>query len=209
MRRFEDILGSAQAEVVAIIDRSDPAYIQKTLDTRNPGGAIQAGSKFLDTIGVDDLKGAPWEPLYHPAIKPPAVAFTAPIPGKLGIVEIDKLDDDIPVRFQLSHGGTGGKSGKSAEVVATYGDDLLIVDNTTLIAGPSENGLVVWTFHPGDPAPAFDEITLEQIAGIFPSLRATVADARDLGFRFVKRVDDMGLTEAAHRWGVLAGILRG
>lgn len=201
-----EALAPSQVDVAQIIDDTDPAYLQKTLDTRNPGGGIQAGSQFLTRLSVEDLKSAEWTPLEHSAIKPPAIAFTAPIPGKLGITEIDNLDDAAPVRFQLSHGGTGGKSGKSAEVVSVFPDDLLQVDNTTLIAGPSGDKTVVWTFHPGDPAPPFNEITLESIEDLYPTLTATVADAKKLGFRFVKKVDSLGLLESLSRWKTLARI---
>ena len=89
-----------------IFDNTDPAYIEKTLATRNPGGAIQAGSVFIEPQTFESLRGAPWQPLSSSAIKPPAIAFTAPIRGILGIVPADKLAPATPVKFQLSHGGT-------------------------------------------------------------------------------------------------------
>jgi hypothetical protein len=182
-------------DVAQIIDDTDPAYLQKTLDTRNPGGSLQAGSQFLTPMTVEDLKSAEWIPLSHPAVKSPAIAFTAQIPGKLGITEIDNLDDDAPVKFQLSHGGTGGKSGRSAEVVSTFSDALLRVDNTTLIAGPSGDKTVVWTFHPGDPSPPFNEITIDDVRELYPDMLATAREARELGFNFVKKVDSLGINE--------------
>lgn len=184
----------------AIIDNTDPTYIEKTLATRNPSGAIQAGSVFLSPQTVESLKAADWEPFNHPAIQSPAIAFTAPIPGRLGVVPSSELPGTLPVRFQLSHGGKGGKSGTAAEVVAAFDASLGEVDSTTLIAGPDRQDpqkYVVWTFHPGDPSPQADEISIDSIKEEFPDLRATVADARRLGFNFIKRVDR--LSESNYR----------
>jgi len=183
-----------RADVSQIIDNTDPAYLQKTLDTRNPGGGIQAGSVFLSPQTPDSLKSADWTPLHSSAINPPGIAFTAPIPGILGITPIDVLPPGTPVRFQLSHGGAGGKSGVSMEVVAQFNASLSRVDNTTLIAGPSRTDpdkYVVWTFHPGDPSPMGQEITQSTVLSHFPDSRGTVEDAIDLGFNFVKRVESL------------------
>lgn len=208
-------------EVAAIIDNTDPAYIKKTLDTRNPGSPSQAGSSFLETITPEDLKSADWEPLWDPNIKSPAIAFTAKIPGKLGIISIRKLSDNEPVVFQLAHGGTGGKSGDSAEVVSVFSDEFLLVDNTTLIAGPVGEKIAVWTFHPGDPFPPFSDILMTDLRQKYDPvnpgdpkspLLATVKDAKAEGFNFVKRVESLPAAapqenEFYHRWQRLAGIL--
>jgi len=214
-------VSDASEEVAAIIDNTDPAYIQKTLDMRNPGGQIQAGSKFLDVMSIEDLKSADWEPLQDPNIKAPAIAFTASIPGKLGIVSIDNLADDQPVAFQLAHGGTGGKTGDSAELVAAFPDELLFVENTTLIAGPHNGKTVVWTFHPGDPSPPFNDILMTDLRQRYrpvnpedprSPLIATIGDAKAEGFNFVKRVESLPgaiqMNEFYRRWSRLAGRLR-
>ena len=139
----------------------------------------------------ESLRNAPWKPLYHESIKPPAIAFTAPISGVLGIVPAEDLSPGTPVKFQLSHGGTGGKSGRSAEVVAQFNSSVGAVSETTLIAGPGTDGkgYVVWTFHPGDPFPQSAEITMESVLEKFPDGRGTVRDAIELGFKFIKRVE--------------------
>lgn len=202
-------------DVAEIIDNTPEDYLEKTLRTRNPGGSIQAGSVFQDPQTKESLKSAKWSPLNHPAIKSPAVAFTAQILGTLGVVPAEDLPPETPVKFQLSHGGSGGKSGKAAEVVAQFDASLGGVDNTTLITGPSKEDpkkFVVWTFHPGDPSPQADEIGLETVKEKFPELRATVGDAIELGFNFVKRVDRLPETARprggllVERWQRLAGI---
>lgn len=186
---------SSPTDVSQIIDNTDPAYLQKTLDTRNPGGGIQAGSVFQSPQTAESLKGADWSPLNSSAINPPAIAFTAQIPGVLGITPIDALPPGTPVRFQLSHGGTGGKSGSAMEVIAQFDSSLSRVDNTTLIAGPSRDDpskYVVWTFHPGDPSPMGKEISQSTVLEQFPDGKGTVKDAKSLGFNFVKRVETLG-----------------
>jgi hypothetical protein len=206
---------SSPTDVSQIIDNTDPAYLQKTLDTRNPGGGIQAGSVFQSPQTAESLKSASWSPLQSSAINPPGIAFTAQIPGTLGITPIDALPPGTPVRFQLSHGGSGGKSGVSMEVVAQFDSSLSAVESTTLIAGPSRDDpskYVVWTFHPGDPSPMGKEITQSVVQEQFPDGRGTVEDAKSLGFNFVKRVETLGesrksrhpLTERVLR---LAGLL--
>jgi hypothetical protein len=188
----EEIESEERNNIVSeIIDNTDPQYVEKTLSTRNPTGALQAGSVFDETQTAESLKSANWMPLNSPAIKSPAIAFTANIPGKLGIVPIERISDDTPVKFQLSHGGTGGKSGKAIEVVSNFDANLARVNTTTLIAGPDQtdpNKYVMWTFHPGDPSPLSAEITEDIVKQKFPDMRGTVADAKGLGFNFVKRV---------------------
>ena len=191
-------------DVAQIIDNTDHAYLQKTLDTRNPGGGIQAGSVFQSPQTAESLKSASWSPLQSSAINPPGIAFTAQIPGTLGVTPIDALPPGTPVRFQLSHGGAGGKSGVSMEVVAQFDSSLSAVESTTLIAGPSRDDpskYVVWTFHPGDPSPMGKEITQSTVLKHFPDSRGTVEDAIDLGFNFVKRV---GTLSESHRRQIFA-----
>jgi len=192
-RRFinedDSLVKAGNQEVEEIFNRSDKAYLEKTLRTRNPGSSIQAGSVFEDEQTVDSLMNAKWVPLANENIKPPAVAFTAQIPGKLGYVPIENLADNLPVRFQLSHGGAGGKSGDAAEVVAVFNDSVARVENTTLICGPGEGGLVVWTFHPGDPGAQGAEISMKGIMESEPPVEMTIAGAKELGFMNVKRVE--------------------
>ncbi len=190
---IRETVGGPAGDVAAIFDNTDPAYIEKTLATRNPGGAIQAGSVFLEPQTLESLRGAAWKPLSHEAIKPPAIAYTAPIKGVLGVVPASRLPPETPVKFQLSHGGTGGKSGRAAEAVASFNSNLGAVPNTTLIAGPAKEGggHVVWTFHPGDPSPMGAEITMDEVLEKFPGGRGTVADAVGFGFNFIKRVETL------------------
>ena len=85
-------------------------------------------------------------------------------------------------------------------MVAQFDSTVGAVPNTTLIAGPKEGGgYTVWTFHPGDPAPMGVEITMDTVLERFPTGLATVADAIELGFNFVKRVDRIAESRAVKK----------
>lgn len=178
----------ASDKVKAIFNNSDQAYIEKTLQTRNPGSSIQAGSVFSSAQTLESLLSADWEEYFHPNINSPAVAFKANIPGKLGVIELKTLPLDMPVKFQASHAGAVGDL---AEVVADYNESMLDVEHTTLIAGPGgkdPNELTVWTFFPGDPTPKPEQIPLSTLIEKYPSGEATVKDAIAEGFVFVKKM---------------------
>lgn len=211
---IKEATASEGLNVSEIIENTPKEYLEKTLSTRNPGGSIQAGSVFLEPQTAESLSSADWKKINHEAVKSPAVAFTASIPGVLGIVPIENLSDSTPVKFQLSHGGKGGKSGNATEVVAQFDKSLGKVDSTTLIAGPTDDDpkkYEVWTFHPGDPVAQSDEININDVKKKYPEGKATVADSKKLGFKFVKRVESLSEARSAYalveRWQRLAGIL--
>ena len=54
---IESIEGAGAQSPSQIFDNSDPAYIEKTLATRNPGGSIQAGSVFKQPQTFESLRG--------------------------------------------------------------------------------------------------------------------------------------------------------
>ena len=108
------------------------------------------------------------------------------------------------MRFQPAHGGKvtvkdegSPKFGQQlAEVVTDIPAGNRSVEHTTLILGPSQddsNKLRVWTFFPGDPTPKFPDITMEDVRSAFSSQEegviATVADAKKMGYKFVKHVE--------------------
>jgi len=184
---------------------TDPDYLKKSVEQRNPGPAA-AGSIFLQQTSVEDLMSAAWSPYNHPDIQRPAIGFKAPIPGILGIAKAKTLPLDQLVRFQPAHGGKvtvkdekSPKFGQQlAEVVTPIPGTNRKVAHTTLILGPSKedpNKLTMWTFFPGDPTPKFPDITMDDIRKKFNSdeetISATVADAIKLNYNFVKHVDKL------------------
>ena len=94
--------------VAAAIDNTPPDYMERSLAQRSPGPAA-AGSTFLEKQTPESLKEADWKPLSHnaEAVKSPAVAFEADIPGKLGAADINDYPDNMEAVIQPAHGGKG------------------------------------------------------------------------------------------------------
>ena len=83
-----------------------------------------------------------------------------------------------------------------AEVVTDIPAGNRGVDHTTLILGPlseEPDKLRVWTFFPGDPTPKFPDITMDDVRSELHSeeetIVATVADAKKMGYAFVKHAE--------------------
>ena len=189
-KKESDIIGEEEEKSVVVdaIDNTDPEYIKKSLEQRNPSSQ-SAGSTFLTSVSIDDLKTADWQPYNHPNINSPAIAYKADIPGKLGIAELKLLPSDLRVKFQPAHKGAT----EGVEVVAEIPQRSLVVDHTTLILGPSKddpNKLVVWTFFPGDPTSQSEPIMMDKVREVVGGegdiAYGTVADAINIGFNFAK-----------------------
>jgi hypothetical protein len=207
LERWNQFVNEAETgdSVRQAFQNTDPGYLETSIKQRNPGPAA-AGSTFSSPISVEELTNADWQPYDHPNISKPAIGFSAPIPGILGIAEIKDLPVDQPVRFQPAHGGKvtvrdeeSPKFGQQlAEVVTQIPEGNRQVDHTTLILGPTKEDpeqLTMWTFFPGDPTPKFPDITMDDIRSTFNSeeetISATVADAIKMGYSFVKHVDEI------------------
>lgn len=202
-KKESDIIGEDEEKSVVVdaIDNTDSEYIKKSLEQRNPSSQ-SAGSTFLTSVSIDDLKTADWKPYNHPNIKSPAIAYKADIPGKLGIAELKLLPSDLRVKFQPAHKGAA----EGVEVVAEIPQRSLVVDHTTLILGPSKddpNKLVVWTFFPGDPTSQSEPIMMnkvrEVVGGEGDVAYGTVADAINIGFNFAKNGSVENLSESIVR----------
>jgi len=168
-------------------EKGNPEYFERTLAQRaglRPDGTVNsesAGSIYPNTT-PEKLKEmiltAEWTSYEHPAIMPGCLAFKAPIPGRLGLIELATLPADTVVILD-DRKGTGRAS---ATVKGAIGPE---VDYTIAILGPNkETGAFdLWTFHPGDPvAPS-----LVAVAGRHAE-EITVAKARELGFDLAKIV---------------------
>lgn len=139
--------------VIAAIARTATApalseHWRGLLASRVPGPGA-SGSVFGDVADggelVERLGAARWEPLDHPDVRAPAVAFwTRDLVGRLGVVDLATLPPDAVVTLREAH-ATGYLA---AEV---WGDVGAESDGATIILGPDVAGEVVWTFHPGLP----------------------------------------------------------
>jgi len=184
-------------------DNTDPSYLQKSLEQRNPG-PNSAGSTFLIALGIDDLKYADWKPANDPDIKSPAIGFRANIQGLMGIAELSSLPTTQRVIVQPAHKGQslvkeGPYTGTpAAECAAVIPDSNRKVEFTTLILGPDRNDpnkLVVWTFFPGPAGAKFPDIAMVEVQEKFGvsdgPVEMSVIEAEGLGFHYCKHVNSI------------------
>ena len=142
--------GSSADTVRDAIERTmDMPHFKNTFLMRNPG-ADSEGSIFNEPQTPESLMAAEWKEFSHPAIQAPAVGYSAPISGSMNLIKLDTLDPQTPVRMELGHKGeteyvTALLSPADVRQKGTP------VDHTVILLGPSDDGLIVWTFHPGDP----------------------------------------------------------
>jgi hypothetical protein len=191
-------------DITTTFDNTDIEYMESSLQQRNPGPK-SAGSTFSSLVTFDDLKFADWQPSKDPAIKSPALGYTAAIPGLLGIAKLDTLSLNKKVVLQPAHKGKakikeGPDAGKvPAECATNLSDsDRQSVDFTTLIIGPNKEGKhVVYTFFPGPATFKFKEIPIDRIKdqlGYPPETErivVTVKEAIALGYNYCKNTPDI------------------
>jgi hypothetical protein len=200
-RKMKKLLKESQSTktnpVIEAFENTTDDYLQKTLETRNPPGT---GSEFTRPMTIQELKNAKWTPLNHSGIRAPSIAYTANIPGRIGVIDINKLPDQTLVKIQLSHNGTGGKTGKAAEAVARFDTSLTYANTTCVILGPALPGyfkhsadkFMVYTFHPGKPLGITQKVNIDKISrALEGNMITTVEIAKKLGFAFVKQVNNL------------------
>jgi len=177
----EELGASNASRIVSdAIERSiGMPHYEATFLTRNPGDEAE-GSVFLEAQTSDSLKAAVWQPFGHKDIKAPAQGYEANIPGTFGLVELKKLDSEVPIKMVLGHKGEEpfvtalvDKSNVSSELTEK--------DFTVILLGPGEDGLIVWTFFPGPPIVPSSTTPSEETDSV-----RTVADAIAIGFDYAK-----------------------
>ena len=124
-----------------------PGYFEKTVAQRAGLEEAAAGS-IVEEVNATQLEqmllAAEWESYSHPAVMSGCEAFWAPIPGRLGIVDLRSLPTDAIVR--LDDRKDTGKV--SAVVSGVRGEKRGF---TVLILGTEQGEEVIFTFHPGEP----------------------------------------------------------
>jgi hypothetical protein len=181
----EAVESEASSIVAEAIDRSvGMPHFEKTFLTRNPGGEAE-GSTFFEPQDAESLKAAVWRPYPHPDIKAPAQGFKADITGTFGLVKLKDLEPDTPIKMVLGHKGEALEGEEPFVTVLIDGtdvpSDLTRAEFTTILLGPGEGGLIVWTFFPGPPiAPSTMTPSAETEAV------KVAADAIALGFDYAK-----------------------
>ncbi len=127
--------------------RVAPGYFEKTLAQRAELSGQAAGSLY-EGISTEELEhkllSAEWESYSHEAVTPGCSAFKAPLPGRLGVVDLHGLPLDSVVTLD----DRKNTAKVSAVVSGVRGE---IVDFTVLILGLEQGEEVIFTLHPGDP----------------------------------------------------------
>lgn len=165
---------------IANIARLAGEYWAKTLAQRAGANPLAAGSIY-DGATAEDVermvRSAAWEPYSHPAVMADCTAFRAQLPGRMGIVELSKLDPATPVVLD-DRKGTGAVS---ATVKGVRGE---VTDFSVLILGKEQGEEVIFTFHPGDPVRPSQVKTEPGLHG----KQVTVEEAMKLGLLTAKIV---------------------
>lgn len=162
--------------IAAAFGATDPEYLARCIEQRQPG-AGGAGSRFLSTLTLDELRGAAWVEYAHGAIQAPATGFRAPIKGRLGIVRLSDLDPQAEVVLDDRK-----VTGQVTPIVeGALGPE---VDFTVLLIGPGRDGKeVIWTFFPGEP---INPSSLPAEGDTAHGTKVSVARALELGLEWAK-----------------------
>lgn len=150
------------------------------------------GSRYPETTPEaleDAIKQADWEGFVHDNVAPTCAAFMAALPGRLGMIPMEKLPDGAPV-YLLDFKGTG-----QWDLVAAGGAVGPKVAYSSIILGMEGDEEVVYTIHPGEPAP-FNPVTSDKLGpnllsrqtdfGRGKRIDLMLSEANELGFAFAK-----------------------
>lgn len=168
-------------DAITNLKEMDPEYYEKCLSQRLSNGKGST-TNFNNIADLEDvLLAANWKEYKHPNITPDCIgAITTDIDGYMGMLDLDKLDEDTDC-ILIDPKNTGHLS------LATYASAKdCYVDYTVLIIGEENGFKVMYTFHPGEP---LKPSTLSDGNNEF-NLKAgdhlTAKEALELGFKHVK-----------------------
>lgn len=155
-----------------------PGYFENTVRNRLSGGIGSIYDQFETSEELEKaLLSADWEETTHPSVLAGCRVFKANLPGRLGIIEIDTLPDDVELIADDSK-STGNVAMTVKGVRGT------VVPETYLIIGKEKDVDVVYTFHPGEPVKPSIVSTSTVNHGSVVSKR----EAKKLGFDLAKIV---------------------
>jgi len=159
-------------EVINTTENKLTAHWDGTLSMRLPNSGLGSIYPQFDTKEAlkEALLNEKWVKYSHPAISG-AVGFKAELPGEVGMISLDDLDDDCEVRL-VDPKQTGFLS------AVVDGDNYETSSFTIMILGENDGDLVVFTFHPGEP--------VERSAITGKERTVTVSQAREIGFGLAK-----------------------
>jgi hypothetical protein len=168
-------LSGARLRLQAAFDATPVEHQAGVLAQRNPGLRSQ-GSTFLTPVTWEALAAADWERYEHAEVAPGCQAWKALIPGFLGVMSLDALPPGSQLYLRDGH-ATG-----FVEAVYEAPEGARVpVEYTTAIVGTHEGVEMVFTVFPGDPVKPSSLPAAEH-----KGREVTLAEARALGFRYVK-----------------------
>lgn len=180
--------------LLAAIKGTPEGYLQQVLNSRNPFHPDQKGSAWTMPWSLQNLlNGLEYEVIeefvpegggFIPRADRPCRYFRVSIPGHLGVISLASLAPDTRVQI-MDPKGTCGSPGGGVEAHLPYGGDKLgRVDHSTFILGPAQTEAgeyIIWTAHPGDPAPRHTPIDRPDLIG----RTVTAQEALALGLTMV------------------------
>lgn len=169
-------------DTVAEAIRNTPIdYLKKTLETRNPGPLAQ-GSQFFTEQDPVTLAKTKWVPYNHPSIQAPARGFMANIPGRVGVVKIDRFVGGV-IDLVPSRKGADYLDAVMRVPKHRLFEYMPIVQFTVALVGPDDGGKdILWTVFPGDPIPPSAVTAGTRVE----KGRITLAEAKELGIEYAK-----------------------
>jgi hypothetical protein len=166
-------------------------YLNSVISMRSPTSEDRAGSFFDTEVGTHEImEAAERAEVYTPGegqSLPICKYFRLPLPGTVGMVDLDTLPEGATLNLEDPKGTVGTEGGGVSCVYRGEGvDNLARADFSVLILGPSEEDeskLCVWTIHPGDTTPRpGDAVNDPKHVG----RTVTVDEAKALGFVLAK-----------------------
>lgn len=175
-------------------DGSDKTYLDVMLGQRIEGPTNAGSSYQVDSPEelYEQLISQEWVETTHPDVMPGCRVFKSKLAGLEGILNLDKLPDDVEL-YAIDPKETG-KIGMGAGKVEKN-----LVEETYLIVGKENiNGKdedVVFTFHPGEPVRPSEVETKD----IPDGTRLNKEQAKELGFDKVKYLSNERLEQYRHK----------
>lgn len=169
--------------IVAALARTPVDYLTATATSRT--STTPEGSRYAHIASaaevIEAVRAADWIEMLHPEVAAPCRAFRSDsLRGSNGMVALS----DLPAHTQLVLRDVKGTGRAYAVLFDPLLTESLLINRANnepswLILGPHEGDEIVYTFHPGPPAP-LSTIDFECDKLI------TVARAADIGFTHAK-----------------------
>lgn len=162
-------------------------YLNKNLETRLEGSSNGSYYQVESAeVLLNNLLKANWVEFYPVASVEGCRYFKSDLEGVNGLSNLSSLPDELLVKLSDPK-NTGKLSVCTSGIVENK-----IESESTLILGPDEKELMVYTFHPGMPiTPSSLKVEGRYKDGYVISVK----EAKLLGFDFAKNVDDFELNQ--------------